>query len=463
MFTLSSGTEVDNEDALKESLQPLFAFLRALVLVEAVSLKPNGGQGNNDGSSQSDMESESRYRQTTFYGVDCSSTHPPVDRVVGSNEHQYASIATMVEACQQIRDLRGGAVENKISCLGRMIQFLETSFVAAAPIVPTNMSIECAEAISPHYSALRVIRAAQHYKTDFEMLQHRLGRPNSPSDETSCLLVEKRLAEFIGQAVRYYLRLFFNPAPPMITTDNESYDEDAFSKVNQHVKLLCATEGEEVDDSNISALVSQGLLRLHEYFGFRFLLSPDNDIPADRFVFCAKPASNRNLPVRAKTLAHFTDVEVEEILSDVRQAMGFLAATKACRFLIDLLTKVAVKREIERFGGWSTVESYAVIARNFECWRLCPHDAHLVLLCDTGALLNRLRWLCGRLEKHFQKCEQSVAALSKRFHTTTKSKNLLKNYPHIRTIAQLLSESQERVDAFPLVKTKRSKSAKGCP
>jgi hypothetical protein len=446
----------------------LFALLQALVVVEAVSLEPSAGYESIDATQQFEekQSNEIRYRQTTFSGVDCSSTHPPVDRVVGSDDHQSSSIDAMVAACQQVRKLqRGGAAvdESAIACLGRMIEFLETSFGTAA----STMSLECAGAISPRYRNFdrRVARAARQYISDFEVLRHRLATPqNSRIDASSCLLVEQRLAEFVGQAVRYYLRLFLNPAPPQITTDNDQYNEEAFSKVTQHVKLRCATSGEEHDDATISALVSLGLLRLHEFLGYEYFLpttsttTASHNIPPEQLVFCSKPATNPVLPVRSKEpSARISNDELEDILSDIRHAMGFMAATKACRFLLDLLTKPAVQREIDRFGGWTVVERYASIARDFECWRLCPDDAHLVVLCDAGALLKRLHPLCGRLEEHVPNCETSLAELSKRFHTTTKSKNLLSKYPQIPIIGQVLSEGQERVDAFPLVKCKKTK------
>ena len=143
--------------------------------------------------------------------------------------------------------------------------------------------------------------------------------------------------------------------------------------------------------------------------------------------------------------------EMDHILADIEEAHGFLAATSACRFLIDLLTTPGVQDEINRQGGWSTLEYYAKMSWNHQLWKLFPEDAHLVLMCNFEALLQRLQNYLLVMEQHVSSCQDSLAALARRFRVSAKSQKVLRKFPQIAVIARWLEEAEERSNAFPTV------------
>lgn len=147
-----------------------------------------------------------------------------------------------------------------------------------------------------------------------------------------------------------------------------------------------------------------------------------------------------------------TDHDMTDILDDVDQATGFLAATKGCRFLLDLFQIQGVQDEIARQGGWLEVETHASISWKYDLWKSCPDDAHLVVLCNYADFMNKIQSWVPLMEQQVASCETSLEALAKRFHTTTKSKNLLTKYPQIPDLASHLEEALVRAHSFPSIK-----------
>jgi hypothetical protein len=327
---------------------------------------------------------------------------------------------------------------------------------------------ECAKSIAVHYPPRRVEKAVAVYKQELETILARLQAPSTTEIYIShnnninnkVLFVEQRLAEFVGQAVRYNLRRFFNQAPPRLTPADTHYEQrlGAYSQVHALVamEMYDAYENAAVDDACISALVSTALCRIYEFFGLEALLEHSSQLgpPSLPSLFCQKPASNRGFSVRSNYDTHpMTEHDMKDILDDVDEATSFLAATKGCRFLLDLFQIQGVPDEITRQGGWLEVETHASISWKYDLWKLCPADAHLVVLCNYADLFRTLESLLPVMEQQVASCETSLDALAKRFHITTKSKNLLTKYPEIVEIASHVQEALVRAHSFPLVKS----------
>ena len=77
--------------------------------------------------------------------------------------------------------------------------------------------------------------------------------------------------------------------------------------------------------------------------------------------------------------------KMDQVLGDIEEAYSFLSAAFACRFLVGLWTVPGVRDEINRFGGWSKLETYAKISWKHQLWQLCPDGAHLVVFCNFDA------------------------------------------------------------------------------
>lgn len=342
------------------------------------------------------------------------------------------------------------------SCLDALLLFLRT-VLQGNDATGVSLRRECAKSIAINYPPPRIQKAVAVYSQELQTVLARLegSTTGTGTDCLTVLSVEQRLAEFIGQAVRYNLRRFFNRAPPRLSPSDTKYDSrlNSYSQVLSLFEMVMPGEHENaaVDDECISALFSTALCRLYEFFGLETLLDagqqPTTALPV---LFCHSPASNRALSIRGGT-EPWTDQDVSDILDDIDDATSFMAAAKGSRFLLDLLQIKGVQAEIQRQGGWLDVETHASISWKYDLWKLCPSDAHLVVLCNYSAFLHKLQTLVPLMEQQVWSCQASLDALGTRFHVNTKSKNLLTKYPQIPTIAEHLQEGLTRAHSFPLI------------
>jgi hypothetical protein len=257
-------------------------------------------------------------------------------------------------------------LEQVCTSLQALIHFLTETMLA-----PTGNGLmlrqECAKSIAVHYPHRRVEKAVLVYKQELVTILARLQAPSTTeiyishnnNINSKVLFVEQHLAEFVGQAVRYNLRRFFNQAPPRLTPADTHYEQrlGAYSQVHALVAMEMYDEYENaaVDDACISALVSTALCRIYEFFGLEALLEHSSQLGSSSLptLFCQKPASNRGFSVGSNYDTHpMTEHDMEDILDDVDEATSFLAATKGCRFLLDLFQIQGVPDEITRQGGW---------------------------------------------------------------------------------------------------------------
>lgn len=180
-----------------EQLAPILPMMTALAQTEAVVLG----------------EESSTASRVQFSAVDGSSLQLPVDRQLGSDKKQLE----VIEALKTAKEVLQGVTKDALPILEDLSSFLKD---------PDSYS-ECAAAISTSYSypVQRVKSVVEVPVHDIGVLQRRvralhhepltpLRGINALSFDEPLKFIECTLAERVGLAIRYYLRLLFNPVPP---------------------------------------------------------------------------------------------------------------------------------------------------------------------------------------------------------------------------------------------------------
>jgi hypothetical protein len=462
-----------------------------------------------------------------FSGFDCSSTQPPVDRVDGSAGQHQDSIDALRHVVDTVQSLlvsstssSSSSTQNQ-SALESLIDFLDNHMMTTTDNIIINNNNNnkenhhlhekeevgtkggsslklqqlCAMSIAPTYPHRRIAKAAAMYANEAKIVLARIlaqqqrrsaaaageqsssqqqQQQQSPSQsvviDDDTLLVERRLAEFVGQAIRFQLRHLLNPAPPRLTPKDTGYEvwSKNYSQVHQLITLV-DSNGDNVSGERITSLFNLALDYLCEHFGLQQLLLPDDithqhqpqQQPVVPHMFCAKPATNRGVAVRGKSLASLTPDEIADVVDDIHEATCFLAATRACRFLHRFLSLPRVRDEIERLGGWGDVETYASISWQYDLWKTCREDEHLVMLCNFDVFYQKIATLLQTtmMDRQAQAAHDSLDAISSRFRCKTKSTNLKLRHPEIAVIAEHLDEAWQVVNALPVVDEAQANSA----
>ena len=431
-------------------------------------------------------ESNTTTKKVHFAAHDGSSLHPPIDRIHGSDLHSQQTIQAYVQVqhvLEQWEDVNNyPQLDQVVTCLRQLVFYLKASKDAEADdskpsLVSEEQWKECAASIGFDFDKRRLTSAQAFYHDQLAIVLDRLvarkmRRSNSstggvstvPREYNECfLMVEHRLAEQAGQAIRYNLRMLLNDKPPRLSPNDELYDEWSkhYPTLSEHVKLVL-TEGAEnsaVDDACFSALVSIALQHLHEFLGMELLLDASSDavqkvlelIPT---LFFAKPASNRDID------EPLDEMEIREVIDDIGQARDFLSAVRSCRFLLDLLSNKGVQAEVQRHGGWSQIETYASLCWKYRLNRICPADAHLVALSNVEALKTRLQQFVALLEANATACRDRWVDVEDRFvpvfesikykkgKKTLDEKSLIAS---LEDIARAWQEAKEVVESIPAV------------
>lgn len=264
----------------------------------------------------------------------------------------------------------------------------------------------------------RFEKAARSYREDFENLL--ISIQNESSIHQS-LFVEKHLADFLGQAIRFYLRIIFNPVPwKQIPGQGAEQLPSKIAKVQSRIRKMLTMELPEgvvasdsaVADGAVSSVFSMALRVVNSYFGYEALSSKVYYTPNIPVGFCESSASQRGPGNRRD---HMTADDVATVLSDIQTAQGFLDAFRACRFLCDLIAFPGVREEIARVGGWEMAESHARKILQYDLVKWCPNDAHLVVLSDADHFFRRVENYKTAMESSIADCEQSLGAMRERF------------------------------------------------
>lgn len=454
------------------------------MLSELVSLRISNGCEDNPGRSSNNQPgiqqvetttTPSSSRKTQFSGFDCSSTQPPIDRVDGSAGQHQDSIDALRHVVDTIQSLVSNnpslqwqnqtALESLIDFLGNYMTTTDNNNNKENQNAEgLKMQQLCSMTIAPTYPHRRIAKAVAMYANEAKIVLARIvqqGRAAAAAGESQAsqqqsrmeekLLVERRLAEFVGQAIRFQLRHLLNPAPPRLTPKDTEYEvwSKNYSQVHQLITLV-DSYGDDVSGERITSLFNLSLDYLCEHFGLEKLLDITYQQPVVPPLFCAKPASNRGVAVRGN-LPPLTLDEIADVVDDIQEASSFVAATRACRFLHRFLSLPRVRHEIERQGGWGEVETYASISWQYDLWKTCPEDEHLVMLCNFDAFYQKIDVFLRAMTGPAQAAQDSLDAMARRFRTKTKSANLKVRHPEISTIAAHLEEAWQVVNALPAV------------
>ena len=377
-----------------------------------------------------------------FCAFDYSSTLPPVDRVQGSGANQEEVIEALRRVKIEIDILSSASKEKKETIkysLSELLAFLTS---------PKKTWLEaCSQSVSTNYPLPRIERAVAEYSKEISALLSRIA------GNQGSLFIEKRLAELVGQALRYQIRLLLLPAPPRLTPADSDYDHRSQSHSQVFNKIVMKTmqkNAPEVTEDRIAALFTKALDYLCEYFGLEQMGDPAFCEPTLPNKFCELPASKHEILKNGGPRA-LSEKEIEEVCSDIDDAAQVLSARNASVFLKALLSSTSVQEEIQRQGGWTKVETYATYSWMYDLWRLCPEDEHLVPLYDFDGFLRRLKLVVRATEETSLAAEESLDSLAKRFRLNTKSKNLLTQHPEIYTVSEYLKERLAHANIFPSV------------
>ena len=411
-------------------MKPILPLLQSVVSFESTSLA-----------------GRSQHSRVSFSGIDGSAVQPPVDRVDGSGAHQHGSIMALLRVKQAVDALVEECYENNavLDAIMHLRDFLSKM---------TNegkYTGSCAKSIGAVFSPKRIVYAAKYFGEELTILAERMDRHRRGYKP---LMFERRLAELVGQAIRYRLRLLFNGAPPRLSSQDVGYKRRS-QKFSQVENLLTMTTKENysngaMDDSCISALVSNALSQICEYAGVTSLVDANSGGIRVPDGFCRSSASLAGFRIRGPSVV-LSEAELSNILDDIKDACDFLATVNACQFLVSLMTCPGVQDEIDRQGGWTQVETYASISYIHQLWKLCPSDEHLVSLSNVEVMMERLQQKISILLAHGTECERELASMEQRFHTNTRTQNVLRKFPQIAEISLCLTEGLERAYAFPCV------------
>jgi hypothetical protein len=290
------------------------------------------------------------------------------------------------------------------------------------------------------------------------------------------LQLELRLAEHIGQGIRYRLRVLFNPAPPRLCNLDTQYEHrsTSYSKVSQLITMTKRTNhdgyGLAVDDGFLSALISRALCRLYEYYKLHdMILTSDCDdtsllvflsgIPNE---FCTSEPSHRTMSPRSirsiNFINEFTENDRDLVIADIQEATSFLCATYAVRFLYDLFTTPGVYDEVQRMGGWDDIEQYAITSKKYKLYNLCSADAHFVPLWNYKALVQLLSTFCNHMECKTQCCIDALKMVATNYRipippkTSSSAKNIIPKrqlHQYMIDITNTYTDMMMEVYAFP--------------
>lgn len=262
----------------------------------------------------------------------------------------------------------------------------------------------------------RFKKASELYRGEFQRILTSVDHNHHPSSVYhNNLDVEKCLADFVGRAIRFYLRKFFNSVP-LSLTQQQTGDASVRSRIHEMLEMTIddgCGHSTAVADGSISPFVSVALRQIYDYFGMQQFLSRD-PLPVSNEAFLTSAAAQRGVGNKRATVV-ISDEDLEEVLSDIHEAHRFVATARACKFLIDLMSWPGVREEIENVGGWVTVETHAKMIADFDLEQASPDDAYFVLLSNVNMLVHKVGQFWAAMEPTVASCEQGLGMLWKRF------------------------------------------------
>lgn len=409
-----------------QSIAPILPFLKSLVEIEH---RFNGVR-------------ETSKRKVKFASIDGSCILPPVDRDPDSLLPQQGAIEGLQAAMETVLALSPTCVP----LLQELVDFLasssETDQVVELPGV-----VDCSRRqFRSHLST---------YRDDFCSILGRLSNVSEAaitpmkhaalrSIDQPLKSVEVLLADRIGSAIRYHLRMLFNTVPPTISSKTTQPQVERYSLVCNLVKF----EGHEYGDVVASALISLSLRILRDSYGLPSLMGHERiSLPTG---FFTSKSSTLKVPKNAQPgICAVQDFDIVE--QDLVNSLEFVESSRACRFLVDLWTQPGVKEELERVGGLDLVETYASMSWNYDLYKIRPENAHLVALCNISQLMSQLVQWKTLMEPLEHAALEGAQKIVKNYRFTTKSKKILTAYPLITRLKNVYDETMSSIEKIPVV------------
>ncbi len=251
--------------------------------------------------------------------------------------------------------------------------------------------------------------------------------------------IRECFGDIIGRAIRFYLRKFFNPVPVSLQTCSDSDQPDYEFSRSDVYKIVELTDNEEqrdtaVADGSISSIVSLAILKIFE---FNDLTSWTKSKSQLELSFCDRDISKQGIESKGSVII-LSDSDLQEVLMDIDECHTVLAGIRACKFLLTLMRWEGVHQAIEDVGGWSKVEHFAEMFVKNRLEEEMPEERHFQLFRNMDELLNKIEADLDHLSNLEKQCDNSLRSLWKRFRCGTRSKELLKMNPGIKTLKQRL-------------------------
>ena len=270
-------------------------------------------------------------------------------------------------------------------------------------------SIILYKAMPGSWPPTRFSTASKAYRLEFQelLIALSLGTPYyGPSN------IRERLGDFIGRAIRFYLRRFFDPVPLCITAPSEKSSPMDLSNVRSRVHEIvemAVPEGGERDtaaaDGSISSVFSVALRRIKEFFELRSLLETQGEPCAILNALSTSDASKQGIG-DPSSLIIITDEDLIRILSEVHDIHTILAGVRACKFVHELMCWPGVESAMKEAGGFDKVEQYALLFKTLDL--PCPEESHFTLLENIGNLMKRLSFEIEGIEAMERMGENSL-------------------------------------------------------
>jgi len=277
----------------------------------------------------------------------------------------------------------------------------------------------------------RFVIGSKYYGSELQVLASRLSYPDVI---TQHLQLEHFLGKLVDRLIRYYLRLFFNAQPPVLTTPSEQHPAPDFSSTRSRVHTMIllqyknntSSRGAAAADGCISSFVNTALRRIYDWQQ-NFVQEDLNHYPLESL---SATTMRGTIPP--------TECEIQDITLDIHYLHRVRLGTDACRFLAELLTWPDVDNAIRAVGGWSEVEKYATLLDDYNLGQIQPDMAHFVLLKNVSYLIHQLNERRKMLEVLEHECHERLQFIWKQFKCGTRNKKLGKEL-----IATLLKEADE--------------------
>ena len=298
------------------------------------------------------------------------------------------------------------------------------------------------------WSSSRFSEACRFYRREFE---HALPLEDRTSEPIVYLTLQERLGDFIGRAIRFYLRRFFNPIPLPYTKHSEEFPAPdlSFSRSRVH-ELVEMKDGDQhrdtaTADGSISSVFGLAILRIQEFFDLNkrkiTTLGHNNDRKYCSEI-CERYATRRGLDKKG-SMVILSEKDMDEIILDVEEGHKILAGIRACRFVSELLAWPGVEEAISKAGGWKRVQSFAKMFVDCGLVEAYPDEKHFTLLCDVKGLQKMLTDDSKEFNLLEEHCENSLRQLWKRFRCGTRNRELLEKNPGIKLIQRALKSGKE--------------------